>query len=89
MKKELLLSALLLFSVTTVSAQEDKEVKPPYGYFPERYVIKKGDTLWGISGKFFRNPFDWQDIWKKNQFIVDPHWIYPGQTITLLLPTDQ
>ena len=52
---------------------------------PEVYVVKKGDTLWDIAEKFFGYPFIWPEIWKKNLFIDDPHWIYPGQEITLEL----
>jgi len=50
---------------------------------PNEYTVKKGDTLWDISGKFLGNPFDWPKVWKHNTYIADPHWIYPGQIITL------
>ena len=26
---------------------------------PDTYVIKRGDTLWGISGLFLRSPWRW------------------------------
>lgn len=48
---------------------------------PQRYVVKKGDTLWAISNKFLNNPAYWPEIWDKNQKVKNPHLIYPGDVL--------
>jgi hypothetical protein len=54
--------------------------------FPEGaqlYLVKDGDTLWDLSGRFYGDPYLWPQIWEQNRYIQDAHWIYPGDPLVV------
>ena len=54
---------------------------PPPG--EQVHVIARGDTLWDLAAKYYGNPYLWPQMWEKNQYILDAHWIYPGDPLVL------
>jgi nucleoid-associated protein YgaU len=51
---------------------------------PEEYTVKRGDTLWAISGMYLKRPWRWPELWGMNmEEVRNPHLIYPGQQLVL------
>lgn len=79
-----IISALLIsISTTLVIAQGTAPLQLADGA-PDRYIVKAGDTLWGIAAKYLKDPYRWGELWKLNaEEIKNPQRIYPGQVLAL------
>ncbi len=63
-----------------VSAEEPSKIELESGVY---YTVKKGDTLWDISNRYFNTHWIWPQIWCENQQIMNPHRIFPGDRLRL------
>lgn len=81
--RHIIFALIFGFSTAAAVAQSAKpiELAPDA---PERHIVVPGDTLWGIAGKFLKDPFRWPELWKMNaEQVRNPHRIYPGQVLIL------
>lgn len=54
---------------------------PPEG--AKVHVVVAGDTFWDLAAANLANPYLWPQIWEKNQYVRDAHWIYPGDPLVI------
>lgn len=68
-----------------------EEAAPPAaggGAYPDGlvYTVIEGDTLWDLSSKYLGSPWKWPELWERNRFLTNPHYIYPGIRIVIFPP---
>ncbi len=73
-----LTTTLLSLCLLTAVWADTLKINPNH---PDKYIVKKGDTLWDISGRFLQNPWQWPKLWHGNPQIKNPDLIYPGDTL--------
>src|SRR6185436_16041469 len=50
----------------------------------ERHTVVPGESLWAIAGQHYGAGRRWPEIYEANRdAIKDPHWIFPGQQMTI------
>lgn len=62
----------------------------------KKYTIKKGDCLWNIAKKFYKDGTKWKKIYTANKTVIEKtakkygkkssnngHWIFPGTVISI------
>ncbi len=51
---------------------------------PIEYQVTKEDTLWTIASRFYTEPWQWQEIWYRQEGSADKQSIYPGDRVHLI-----
>ena len=76
--KPLLPILCVLVMATPLRAQET----PPDT--ADLHVVRPGDTLWDLAGRYLSNPYLWSEIYRLNRDVVaDPNRIYPAERLRI------
>jgi nucleoid-associated protein YgaU len=62
MNKNIISLLILLtsaFGLNTLVVAQSSQIKSDA---PDRYTVERGDTLWGISGRFLERPWNWPQL---------------------------
>jgi hypothetical protein len=86
-----------LIAVEVFNEPKKGAAQEPTGPSPTTYTVQPGDTLWGISQRYYGDGRNWRIIYDKNKAQIqadattaglwdpyDPgHWIFPGQVFII------
>jgi len=84
------LCMLPLHPVGTSAQQAGPEASNPAGASEGIvHTVVAGDTLWDLSAKYLGSPWKWTEIWERNRFLTNPHYIYPGIQVVIVSPGEK
>jgi hypothetical protein len=84
----LILTILAVYLALPVGAFAQASVPEGAASYPEGLVhtVVEGDTLWDLAAKHLGSPWKWPELWERNRFFTNPHYIYPGIRIVIFPP---
>ena len=81
--RRILITGCLLLATLMASFAHADEIRLNEDV-PEIYIVKEGDTLWGIASMYLQDPWVWPEIWDVNPQLDNPHLIFPGDQLYLV-----
>lgn len=64
----------------------EDEAAPPVQRAPDIHTVRRGDTLWDLSERYYGSAWNWPRLWSFNPHVANPHWIYPGDQLRMRRP---
>lgn len=76
--------ATVFFSLLMASSHAASNVISLKEHYPQKYVVKEGDTIYEIAARYLSKPWQWRKIWRDNPHIKNPKRLYPGTVLKLV-----